>query len=63
MAMTYLQNNPPARSQFRLPRRADATGAIVVQDLEDLLRAAEEIAGLVDLVEDLEDLLARDGIA
>ena len=33
--MTYLQRNPPARSQFRLPRRADATGAICVHTAEN----------------------------
>jgi hypothetical protein len=38
--MTYLQDNPPGRSQFRLPRRADATGAIVVHTAENGGRGA-----------------------
>ena len=33
--MTYLQNNPPARSQFRMPRRATPTGGIVVHTAEN----------------------------
>ena len=51
-----------AEAQLLMDRGLVTRGQrLVIRDL--LLRAAEEIAGLVDLVEDLEDKLARDGIA
>lgn len=33
--MTYLEDHPPARSQYRQPRRARLTGAIVLHDAEN----------------------------
>ena len=34
--MTYLVLNPPARSQYRYPRRSKVTGAIVLHDAENV---------------------------
>jgi len=34
--MTYLESHPPARSQFRRPRRAEPSGAIVVHTAENV---------------------------
>lgn len=49
--MTYLQDNPPTRSQFRLPRRATPTGAIGVHTAENggagAAGTAEAVAGFI----------------
>lgn len=51
--MTYLEINPPARRQYRLPRRATPTGAIVVHtaetqmDLDGPDGAAEAVARFI----------------
>jgi hypothetical protein len=53
MAKTYLEDHPPARSQYRSPRRAAVTGAIVVHtaeitaDVDGLDLAAEAIAAFI----------------
>lgn len=36
MAGTYLETNPPIRSQFRNPRREDPSGVIIVHDAESV---------------------------